>query len=106
MRQEDAIALVLDGITAGDDIDRKRPFDTRSSVAVMRAATLGDCSLGRTATRYRSRLVHGATAEATTQNPQLRPGEQHTEIAELIGSLRDLAQVVEVDSRPPVVVPR
>jgi len=28
-----------------------RPFDTRSSVAVMRAATLGDCRPGRTATR-------------------------------------------------------
>ena len=46
----------------------------RSSVAVMRAATLGDCRPGRTATRKRSRSVHGATAEAMTQeSSQLRP---------------------------------
>ena len=33
----------------------------------MRAATLGVCRPGRTATRKRSRWVSGASAEATTQ---------------------------------------
>jgi hypothetical protein len=39
----------------------------RSSVAVMRAASVGDCRPGRTATRKRSRSVSGTSAEAITQ---------------------------------------
>jgi hypothetical protein len=42
MIKEDAIALVLDGIAAGDDVDEQ---------PAMRAATAGDCRPGRTATR-------------------------------------------------------
>ena len=40
----------------------------------MRAATVGDCNPGRTATRYRNRSVKGASADAMTQeSSQLRP---------------------------------
>ena len=46
----------------------------RSSVAVIRAATVGDCNPGRTATRKRRRSVCGASADATTQeSSQLFP---------------------------------
>ena len=46
----------------------------RSSVAVMRAATAGSCSPGRTATRKRRRRVSGTMAEAMTQlSSQDRP---------------------------------
>ena len=35
------------------------------------------------------------------------PGrQQHAEIAELVRGLRDLAQILKLTSRPPVVVPR
>ena len=45
----------------------------------MRAAMVGDCRPGRTATRKRSRLVSGASAEATTQlSSQLRPLSRST----------------------------
>ena len=84
-----------------------RPFDTRSSVAAMRAATLGDCRPGRTATRKRSRSVHGATPRRRPRSPRSSPGrQQHAVIAELVGGLRDLAQVIEVDVAAAVVVPR
>ena len=40
----------------------------------MRAASVGDCNPGRTATRKRSRSVTGTSAEAMTQlSSQLRP---------------------------------
>ena len=65
----------------------------------MRAATVGDCNPGRTATRYRNRSVKGASADA------IDPGifaaassrQQHAEIAEIVGRLRDLAQVLKAD---------
>ena len=65
----------------------------------MRAATLGDCRPGRTATRKRNRSVCGAKAEATTQeSSQLLPGrQQHAVIAQRIGRLGDLAQIGEID---------
>ena len=53
---------------------RRRPFDSRSSVAVMRAATVGGCSPGLTATRNFSRSVEVSIAEATIQeSSQLLP---------------------------------
>ena len=44
-----------------------RPFEMRSSVAVMRAATAGSCKPGRTATRNLNRSVSGTMADAMTQ---------------------------------------
>jgi hypothetical protein len=55
-------------------------LEIRSSVAVIRAATLGDCRPGILATP---------------------PGrQQHAEIAELVGGLRDLAEIIEIDLAP------
>jgi len=52
----------------------RRPPDSRSSVAVMRAARVGESSPGRTATRKRSLSVSGTSAEATSQeSSQERP---------------------------------
>ncbi len=71
---EQPIAAVLDWVPARDDVIRRRPFEIRSSVAVMRAATVGDCRPGRTATRNFSFSVSGAREEATIQlSSQLRP---------------------------------
>ncbi len=51
-----------------------RPSESRSSVAVIRAASVGDNRPGRTAIRKRSFSVKGASADATTQlSSQLRP---------------------------------
>ena len=74
----------------------------------MRAATVGDCRPGRTATRNRSRSVSGASADATTQASSQRAAgrQQHAVIAEIVGGLGDLAQVVQIDLAASVLVPR
>jgi hypothetical protein len=45
---------------------RTLPWDSRSKVAVMRAASVGDMTPGRTATRNLSRFVLGTNVDATT----------------------------------------
>ena len=65
----------------------------------MRAATVGDCRPGRTATRNRSESVNGARADATTQEIFARAAgrQQDAVIAEVVGGLSDLPQVVQID---------
>ena len=75
MRQEDAVALVLDRVAAGHDVDQQ-PALARAGRASPSCAPqrVGDCRPGRTATRKRSCSVSGASADATTQeSSQLRP---------------------------------
>jgi len=99
MIEEDAVALVLDRIAAGDDVDQEPP--------------VGDAIKRRRHPRRDAwRLQAGADSNEIAQ--PLGPGrdrrgddpgilaaspgrQQHAEIAELVGRLRDLAQIVEVD---------
>jgi hypothetical protein len=72
--EEDAVALVLLRIAAGGHVDQQPALGDAVDVAVMRAASVGDRSPGRTATRKRRRRVSGASADAMTQlSSQLRP---------------------------------
>ena len=98
MRQEDAIALVLDGITAGDDIDQqtsiRHPVERRGHAGGdARRLQPGPHSheIPQPLGPWRNGRSHHPGILAASPR-----GEQHAEIAELIGSLRDLAQVVEV----------
>jgi hypothetical protein len=51
MRQEDAIALVLDGIAAGHDIDQQATVGDAVQRRGHARRDVGDCRPGRTATR-------------------------------------------------------
>jgi hypothetical protein len=71
---ERAVAAVLLRIAAGDDIVEHTTAASRSSVAVMRAACVGESTPGRPATRNLRRSVNGASAEARSQeSSQARP---------------------------------
>ncbi len=97
--EEDAVALVLDGIAAGDDVDQK--------------PAIGDAIERRRHPRRHARRLQAGPHSYEVAQP-LGPGrdrrsddpgilaaspgrQQHAEIAELVGGLRDLAQVVEID---------
>lgn len=67
MVEEDALGPAFRGIATVTTLINSRPPERRSSVAVMRAASVGESSPGLTATRKLSRSVSGARAEATSQ---------------------------------------
>ena len=64
----------------------------------MRAATVGGCSPGLTATRNLNRSVEGSHRRGDDPGilAALSSGQQHAVVAELIGSLRDLAQIRQI----------
>ncbi len=76
----------------------RRPPDRRSSVAVMRAATVGGCSPGLTATRKLQPLGRGQHRRGDDPGILAAPSgrQQHAVVAELIGGLRDLPEIGQV----------
>ena len=98
MGEEDAVALVLDGIAAGDDVDQqpsvRHPVERRGHPR--RHAR----RLQAGPDRHKIAQPLGPGRDGRRDHPGIlaaSPGrQQHAEIAELIGGLRDLAQVVEV----------
>ena len=99
MIEENAVALVLDGIAAGDDIDQqpsvRHPVERRGHAR-------GDARrLQAGPHRHQITQPLGPRRHRRGDHPGIlaaSPGrQQHAEIAELIGGLRDLAQIVEVD---------
>ena len=97
--EEDTVALVLDGIAAGDDVDQQTaigdPIERRShprgNARRLQAGPNGD----------EVAQPLGERRNAGGDDPRIlaaSPGrQQHAEIAELVGGLRDLAQIVEID---------
>ena len=97
--EEDAVALVLDGIAAGDDVDQQ--------------PAIGDAVERRRHARGNGRRLQagphgdevaqplGERRDAGRDDPGILAAsprrQQHAEIAELVGGLRDLAQIVEID---------
>ena len=67
MLPERAVAAVLLGVATKTTVMSARPLESRSSVDLMRAACVGDCTPGRTAARNVSPSVKGASAEAISQ---------------------------------------
>ena len=100
MVEEDAVALVLDRVAAGDDVDQqaaaREAVERRRHARRQRSATAGP---GRTATRNFSRSV--TARQRRGDDPGVLAGaagrQQHAVVAELVGGLRDLVQIVEVD---------
>ena len=98
MDQEDAVALVLDRIAAGDDIDQqtsvRHPIERRGHAR-------GDARrLQPGPHRHQIAQPLGPWRHGRGDHPGILAAsprrQQHAEIAELIGGLRDLAQIVEV----------
>src|ERR1700722_13677826 len=99
MTEEDAVALVFDGVTAGDYVDQKpsvrhpveRCGHARGDARRLQAGPHShEITQPFGPGRYR-RSDHPGILAAS-------PGrQQYAEIAELIGGLRDLAQIIEVD---------
>ena len=98
MGEENAVALVLDGIAAGDDVDQQpavrdpveRRGHARGNARRLQAGPDSD-EIAQPLGQRRHRGGHDPGILATSPGRQ-----QHAEIAELIGGLRDLAQIVEV----------
>ena len=98
MIEEDAVALVLDGIAAGDDVDQqpsvRHPVERRGhprrDARRLQAGPHRDQIAQPLGPGRDGRCHHPGILAASPRR------QQHAEIAELIGGLRDLAQIVEI----------
>lgn len=98
MVKEDAVALVLDRITAGHDVNQQssvgdaiqRRGHARGDARRLQARTHGN-EITQPFGPWRDRRGHHPRVLAASPGRQ-----QHAEVTELIGGLRDLAQIVEV----------
>ena len=96
MRQENSVRSRLVRIAAGDNIDQHPALpDSRSKVAVIRAASVGDMMPGRTATRNFSRLVLGINVRR--RYPRIfagvAGGQQYRAVTQFIDRLGNLPQI-------------
>ena len=102
MAQEDSITLVLDGIAARDDVDQEPAIGN----PVERCGHACGDAWRLQARPHRNEIAQpfGKRRDAGGDDPGILarpPGwQQHAEIAELVGSLRDLAQIIEVHFTP------
>ena len=101
MVEEDAVALVLDGIAAGDDVDQQPAV--RDPVERRGHARRDGRRLQAGPHRDEIAQPLGQRRDRGGDDPGIlaaAPGrQQHAVIAELVGGLRDLAQIVEVRPR-------
>ena len=108
MDEEDAVALVLDRVAAGDDVDQQAAV--RDPVERRRHARGDGRRLQAGPHRDQESQPLGQRRQRRRDHPGIlaaAPGrQQHAVIAELVGGLRDLAQIVEVHLAAAVAVPR
>jgi hypothetical protein len=102
MRQEDAVALVLDGIASGDDVDEEAAVG--NPVQCRRHARGDARRLQAGPDGHEIAQPLGERGNSGSDDPGIlaaSPGrQQYAVIAKLVGGLRDLAQIVKADFTP------
>ena len=97
MRQEVAEAALLDLVAADHDVEQQPAADTRWKEAAICAASVGEISPGRNATRNFSRFVTWVSAAVVTHasSHQEPVGVSAASKPELLGRAGDLPEVVD-----------